>query len=81
MKRSMEALIHTSSCTPRRARAAGEVYTAIESSKASSGSISWPTAPTAVALQDPLAGHVHLEALDFMSKGHMLPTCRRHRLA
>jgi NADH-quinone oxidoreductase subunit D len=73
MKQSMEAMIHHFKLyTEGYHVPAGEVYVATESPKASSASIWSQMAPTAPTLQDPPTGFSHLQAMDFMMRGHML---------
>src|SRR3954449_13417502 len=74
MKRSMEALIHHFKLYTEGVHVpAGEVYAAIESSKGEFGVYlvaDGTNRPWRCKIRSP--GYVHLEALDFMSKGHML---------
>jgi NADH-quinone oxidoreductase subunit D len=74
MKRSMEALIHHFKLYTEGVRVpAGEVYAAIESAKGEFGVYlvaDGTNRPWRCKIRSP--GYVHLEALDFMSKGHTL---------
>ena len=74
MKRSMEALIHHFKLYTEGVHVpAGEVYAAIESAKGEFGVFlvaDGTNRPWRCKIRSP--GYVHLEALDFMSKGHML---------
>jgi NADH-quinone oxidoreductase subunit D len=74
MKRSMEALIHHFKLYTEGVHVpAGEVYAAVESSKGEFGVYlvaDGTNRPYRCKIRSP--GFVHLQALDFMSKGHML---------
>ena len=74
MKRSMEALIHHFKLYTEGVHVpAGEVYAAIESAKGEFGVYlvaDGTNRPWRCKIRSP--GYVHLEALDFMSKGHTL---------
>jgi NADH-quinone oxidoreductase subunit D len=74
MKRSMEALIHHFKLYTEGVRVpAGEVYAAIESAKGEFGVYlvaDGTNKPWRCKIRSP--GYVHLQALDFMSKGHTL---------
>ena len=74
MKRSMEALIHHFKLYTEGVHVpAGEVYAAIESAKGEFGVFlvaDGTNRPWRCKIRSP--GYVHLEALDFMSKGHTL---------
>ena len=74
MKRSMEALIHHFKLYTEGVHVpAGEVYAAIESAKGEFGVYlvaDGTNKPWRCKIRSP--GYVHLEALDFMSKGHTL---------
>ena len=74
MKRSMEALIHHFKLFTEGVRVPeGEVYAAIESSKGEFGVYlvsDGTNRPYRCKIRSP--GYVHLQALDMMSKGHML---------
>jgi NADH-quinone oxidoreductase subunit D len=74
MKRSMEALIHHFKLFTEGVRVpAGEVYAAVESGKGEFGVYlvsDGTNKPYRCKVRSP--GYVHLEALDFMSKGHTL---------
>jgi NADH-quinone oxidoreductase subunit D len=74
MKRSMEALIHHFKLHTEGVRVpAGEVYAAIESSKGEFGVYlvaDGTNRPYRCKIRSP--AYVHLQAIDMMSKGHML---------
>ena len=74
MKRSMEALIHHFKLYTEGVHVpAGEVYSAVESSKGEFGVYlvgDGTNRPYRCKIRSP--GYVHLQALDEMSKGHML---------
>jgi NADH-quinone oxidoreductase subunit D len=74
MKRSMEALIHHFKLyTEGYHVPAGEVYAAVEAPKGEFGV--YPGVrrlQQALSLQDPGAGFAHLQAMDFLCRGHML---------
>ena len=74
MKRSMEALIHHFKLYTEGVHVpAGEVYAAIESAKGEFGVYlvaDGTNRPWRCKIRSP--GYVHLEAMDFMSKGHTL---------
>jgi NADH-quinone oxidoreductase subunit D len=74
MKRSMEALIHHFKLYTEGVRVpAGEVYAAVESAKGEFGVYlvaDGTNRPHRCKIRSP--GYVHLQALDFMSKGHQL---------
>ena len=74
MKRSMEALIHHFKLYTEGVHVpAGEVYAAIESSKGEFGVYlvaDGTNKPWRCKIRSP--GYVHLEAFDFMIKGHTL---------
>ena len=70
----MEALIHHFKLYTEGFHVpAGEAYAASKRRRASSASISSPTAPTSrIALKIRAPGFPHLAAMDYLCKGHML---------
>ena len=74
MKRSMEALIHHFKLyTEGYHVPAGEVYAAVEAPKGEFGVYSSPTAPTSpISCKIRAPGFAHLQAMDFLCRGHML---------
>ena len=74
MKRSMEALIHHFKLFTEGFHVpAGSTYTVVETPKASSACTWWPTVRTGrIAARSARPGFAHLQAIEYMSKRHML---------